>query len=126
RSLGQLYSEMSPIRAYRDIREHPNEFDYQFGRTIVPPLASKLIPRSWLPDKPTSSSAYYNQIRTPEAFAAGYAVPLTIFGDALINFGYACALAVAVLLGIVASRIEYGLLVSSTRWLPAFMVIFYG
>jgi hypothetical protein len=120
-----IYSELSPIIAYRDIRENPADFGYSFGATILPPLALKIIPRSWLPDKPISSSAFYMNRRDPSALASGYVLPVTIFGDALLNFGYAGCLAVAMIIGLVAGRLDRVLTHRMARDFPIFLIIFY-
>ena len=126
RLLGPVYSEMSPITGYRDIREHPNDFTYKLGTTILPPLVARIVPRSWFPAKPVSSGAYYNETRTPEAFAAGYALPVTVFGDALLNFGYLGALAAAAVLGVIAGRLDRVFDATTSRGLPMFLIVFYG
>jgi hypothetical protein len=121
-----LRSELSPIAAYRDIREHPTDFGYRLGSTIIPPLVLKVAPRSWFPDKPISSSAYYMMQRDPGSLAAGYLLPVTIFGDALLNFGYAGALAAAGILGLVAGRLDRSMRLSAIGDLPAFLIIYYN
>jgi hypothetical protein len=118
--------ELSPIVAYLDIRENPSDFGYRLGTTIIPPLVLKVVPRSWLPDKPISSSAFYMTQRDPGAFAAGYAIPVTVFGDALLNFGYGGALTAAMILGVLAGRLDRVLHGSSASNLPAFLIVYYN
>jgi hypothetical protein len=119
-------SELSPITAYRDIREHPNDFPYQFGKTILPPIVAKVVPRSWLPDKPAGSNAYYNVERTPQAFAAGYALPITVFGDLLLNFGYVGALLGALALGVLARKLDDTLAAGAVESTPLFLIVYYN
>jgi hypothetical protein len=124
RTFNILVSELSPVLGYRDVREHPADFTYQLGRTIVLPLAAKLAPRNWFPDKPISSSAYYNLIRSPAAFAAGYTLPVTSFGDALINFGYAGALTFSLLLGLIAAKLDRTM-VGASADIATLLIVYY-
>jgi hypothetical protein len=126
RTWDQVYSEMSPIVAYLDIREHPDDFTYRLGSTILPPLLAKVVPRSWLPEKPIGSGAYYNQTRTPGAFASGYALPVTIFGDGLLSFGLVGAVAAAAGLGLLTSRLDGLLDAQTSHGLPMFLIVFYN
>jgi hypothetical protein len=126
RTVELVYGELSPVVGYRDIREHPDEFRYRFGETILPPLALKIIPRSWLPAKPISSSAYYMEIRAPKTLAAGYILPVTALGDALLNFGYAGALALVLIFGAVCSRLDLVLKAASRAGVAAYLVVFYN
>jgi hypothetical protein len=119
-----LTSELSTAQAYGDIKANINVLGHPEGKTILLPLVFKVVPRSWYPNKPLNSGAYYMSIVRPAEYAAGYALPPTYFGDALLSFGFGGALALSLLLGALASRIDVAYKRVNRRWIPLFLLIF--
>jgi hypothetical protein len=119
-----LTSELSTAQAYGDIKANIGVLGHPEGKTILLPLVFKVVPRSWYPNKPLNSGAYYMSIVRPAEFTAGYALPPTYFGDAYLSFGFGGALALALLLGALASRIDQAYKRVNLRWMPLFLLVF--
>ncbi len=122
-SLPILTSELSPVQAYGDIRANIGVLGHPRGRTIVLPLALKMVPRAWLPDKPLNSGAYYMSTVRPAEFEAGFALPPTFFGDAYLSFGLGGAMAACLLLGIAAARLDLAYKQTILPRLPLYLLI---
>ncbi len=92
------------------------------GETILPPLLLKLVPRGLLPTKPINSGAYYMSKVRPAEFAAGYALPPTLFGDAYLNFGMVGAVVACLLLGFIAARLDRAYKYGRLSCVPGFLL----
>lgn len=121
---GLITEEFTPVQAYGDIKANLRILGRPHGRTIVLPLIFKVIPRAWLPDKPLNSGAYYMSIVHPAEFAAGFALPPTFFGDALLSFGFVGALIVFLILGAITARVDMGYKESRRSRIPLFLIGF--
>ena len=100
-------AELSPVLVYSAIRENTGRaFDFQLGRTIVGPLAFKLVPRSWAPHKPTNSAAFYMTRFDPKDFAVGFVLSPTFWAGLYLNFGYAGSILGSFLLGLITGRAD--------------------
>lgn len=117
-------SELSPVQAYGDIKANIGVLGHPHGKTIVLPLLFKVLPRAWLPNKPLNSGAYYMKVLRPAEFAAGYALPPTFFGDAYLSFGFSGALALCLLLGIGAARLDVAYTRPIQSRVPFFLVLY--
>jgi len=83
-----VQGELSQVVAYVEIKENIKQLGYQYGKTILLPLALKMVPRSFWPSKPYNSSAYYmHQLHKNMAEAGFFRAP-SILGDLFLNFGY--------------------------------------
>jgi hypothetical protein len=100
-----LTSEISPIQAYSEIKANRARLKRQHGRTIVLPIVFKVIPRGLFPNKPINTGAYFMSVVRPAEFAAGFALPPTLFGDAYVNFGMGGAVLACLLVGPVAAAL---------------------
>ena len=96
--------ELTPIQAVSEIQATLPALHSQHGRTVIAPLLTRYIPRSVFPSKPVNSDTYYMRQLHPAAYAAGYSLPVTVFGDGYLNFGF---------LGLILSAVFLGIL---TRW----------
>jgi len=110
-SIGFFIAELTPWTVYSEIKGNMHLLDYQYGRTILMPLALRAIPRGIYPAKPQNSSGYVATVLHPEAFEAGFGIPPTYMGDLYLNFGIAGVLVGTLLIGFSAARVD-GL----TRW----------
>ncbi len=122
RSLPFLQSELTPILAYVEIKERQDLLGRTYGRTIVPPMLLKLVPRGLLPTKPINSGAYYMSKVRPAEFVAGYALPPTLFGDAYLNFGLVGPVGACLLLGFVAARLDRAYKYGRLSCVPGFLL----
>ena len=122
-SLPVLTSEITPVTAYAEIRANIGILGHPNGRTILPPLLLKVVPRAWFPGKPQNSVAYYMSVVRPGEFAAGYAIPPTFFGEAYLSFGFGGALAACFLLGALTSRLDQAYKAPVLARLPAFLLV---
>lgn len=105
--LALIRGELSPVLVYSTIRSDTGRlFDFQAGKTIFPPLAFKLIPRSWNTAKPTNSAAFYATHYHPGEFAAGFVIAPTFWTALYLNFGYPGAIIGSFLLGMLTARID--------------------
>lgn len=129
RSLPLLQSEFSPIQAYSEIRANEEVLGRPLGSTIALPLVFKVLPRGLFPEKPINSGAYYMSILRPAEFAAGFAIPPTLFGDVLLNFGFFSAIIAAFALGLFVARVDVAYKKGQLSRLPWFLLLyinFYG
>lgn len=101
-----LLGELSPVIAYMDIKAHIDELGLQLGSTIVPPLITKLVPRSWWPEKPLNSSGYFMFSLYPEHAYSGFFLAPTFLGDLYLNFGYAGSVFGAAVMGLGSKLID--------------------
>jgi hypothetical protein len=120
-----VLGELSPITAYEAIRADVANTGYLVGETIFPPLVTKPFPRSWFPDKPINSSAYQMERNDPRAYAAGFIVASTVFGDVYLNFGLAGTSLFVFLLGIATAKLDFAFRKERSGAAPAFLVAFY-
>ena len=117
-------SELSPVQAYSDITSNIAILGHPDGRTIVLPLVLQVVPRSWYPNKPLNSGAYYMSKVRPAEWAAGYALPPTFWGDLYLSFGFGGALVGSAVLGLVAARLDLAYRHAVLRRLPWFLLLF--
>lgn len=124
RSLPLLQSEVTPIRAYSEIKENEDVLERQHGATIVLPVIFKVVPRGIFPDKPINSGAYFMSVVRPAEFAAGFALPPTLFGDAYLNFGMGGAVLACLLVGLAAARLDVAYKEVRISRLPWFLIVY--
>jgi hypothetical protein len=124
RSVPLLTSEISPIQAYSEIKANRARLKRQHGRTIVLPIVFKVIPRGLFPNKPINTGAYFMSVVRPAEFAAGFALPPTLFGDAYINFGMGGAVLACLLVGLVAARLDVSYKQGRLSRLPSFLIVY--
>lgn len=124
-----VYGELSPIVQYNNLNNKINELHYQFGYTIFPPLIFKVVPRSWYPEKPINSTAYYSLRYEKDSFNEGFMIPSTIYGDLFLNFGLYFSLIIFSILGFLVRRLDLIYLTSNIYNLQFFLLVylnFYG
>ncbi|MFN2607372.1 MAG: hypothetical protein ABR511_05680 [Acidimicrobiales bacterium] len=119
-----LQSELTPVQAYSQIKDNQVILRRTHGSTVVWPLLLKVVPRGLFPAKPLNSAAYFMTTVRPAEFAAGYAVPPTLFGDAYINFGLAGAVVACLLVGVVAARLDVAYKDVRLSRVPAFLIVY--
>lgn len=124
RSVPLLTSEFSPIQAYSEIKANSELLGRQYGATIGPPIIFKVLPRGFFPNKPKNSGAYYMSVVHPAGFAAGFALPPTLFGDAHLNFGMWGAVMACLLVGMVAARLDGAYKRAQLSRLPWFLIVY--
>jgi len=124
RSIPLLTSELSPIQAYSGIKNNGARLKRQHGATIVLPVIFKLLPRGLFPNKPINSGAYFMSVVRPAEFAAGFALPPTLFGDAHINFGMGGAVLACLLVGLTAARMDVAYKQARLSRLPWFLIVY--
>lgn len=117
-------SELSPVQAYGDIRANTNLLGRTHGRTIILPLLLKVVPRAWYPNKPLNSGSFYMSKVRPAEWAAGYALPPTLWGDLYLSFGFLGAVAGSLLLGVVVARLDIGYRQGVVTKLASFLLVF--
>ncbi|MES2430055.1 MAG: O-antigen polymerase [Bacteroidota bacterium] len=100
----QFFTELTPIIAYNDVKENINVLHYQYGKTIFLPLILKPIPRGLWPEKPNNSGAMYMKEFNADSFAAGFAIPVMIFGDLFLNFGIYVTILLLLLFGVLIGK----------------------
>lgn len=120
-----LSGEFTPIVAYQGIKINIDYLGYQYGNTIFPTMLFKLTPRSWMPDKPTSSSGYFMEKILPNDAAGGYFISSSIYGDMYLNFGFLGVILFCLLLGGFSARIDLIFIEHNVRLLPMFLIIYY-
>ncbi len=123
-TVAMFTSELSPVQAYGDIKANIGVLGHPHSKTIVLPLLLKIVPRAWYPNKPLNSGAYYMSTVRPAEWAAGFALPPTYYGDAYLNFGFVGALLAALLLGVVAARLDFGYRRVVIARIPWFLLAF--
>jgi oligosaccharide repeat unit polymerase len=121
----QLLSELSPITLYHNVERDIGSLGYQYGRTIGPPLATQFLPRTLFPGKPDNTSAFYDARYTPSAFAAGYSIAPSIFGDLYLNGGLIAVCAGCVILGAIAGRLDRLYDLGKAAVLPSYLLVYY-
>jgi len=99
--------EFSQIIAYAEIKNNISQLNYQYGKTILLPLLTKLIPRSIFPDKPFNSAGYFMYMIYPESAKFGFFLAPTIFGSIFLNFGYVGCIILSFSIGILAAYFDY-------------------
>lgn len=104
--LNSMTGELTPIIMYNDLKNNIDNLEYQYGGTIIPPLIFKFIPRSWYPNKPVNSTAYYAMRYDQINFEAGLMFPTTIYGDLFLNFGKYVSLMLFSVFGIFVSYLD--------------------
>ncbi len=120
-----LTEEFATVQAYTDIKTNRAALGHPDGTTIILPLLLKVVPRGR--GIPTSLS-----IRVPitipsvhpQSYAAGFQVPSTIFGDALLSFGFVGALVFFLVLGFVNARSDIGYKKARLSRIPVFLIAF--
>jgi oligosaccharide repeat unit polymerase len=123
--LNYVYGELNPIIAYNNICLSINELGYQYGRTIGPAILFKVIPRSWMPNKPVSSSEYVMRQLYPAEANAGYYMSTSIFGDMYLNYGYFGVIVFCALLGLYVARLDMFYTTNSFMGLPEYMIVYW-
>lgn len=123
-SVPLLQSEFTPIQAYSDIKDNSQLLKRQRGATIVLPLIFKVLPRGIFPGKPINSGAYFMSVVRPIEFAAGFAIPPTLFGDAYLNFGAGGAVLASLLVGLVAARLDVAYKEARLSRVPWFLIVY--
>ncbi|MHB8688600.1 MAG: O-antigen polymerase [Candidatus Dormibacteraceae bacterium] len=130
RAFSLVESEMSPILVYATFRSDVGRvINYQYGGPILGPLAFKLVPRNWYPNKPTNSAAFYALYYEPAAFASGFAIAPTLWGALYLNFGYLGTVLGSFLLGVLTARLDRIYLegrVEEIGWLLIFYYNYYS
>lgn len=108
-SLMMVYGELSPIVAYETIKTNLDKgvLSHQYGKTIIPPIIFKVVPRSWYPDKPINSTAYYAQKTNSDAFENGFMIPSTFYGDLYLNFGLIITIFICIFFGYFVAVLDY-------------------
>jgi oligosaccharide repeat unit polymerase len=96
---GLVRGELSTVRFYEDVKQNINFLGFQHGNTVFLPVILRFVPRAWFPGKPENSAGYVMQMLYPAAFAAGFSLAPSIFGDLYLNFGYTGIIIIVVLLG---------------------------
>lgn len=124
RSAPLLQSEFSPLLAYGEIKDNEAILGHTYGSTVVLPLVLKVVPRGIFPGKPVNSAAYYMGHLRPDEFAAGYALPPTLFGDMFIGFGFLGPLAACLLLGAVVARLDVAYTRARLARVPWFLIVY--
>jgi len=124
RSVPLLQSEFSPLLAYSEIKDNEPTLGHTYGSTVVLPLVLKVVPRGIFPGKPVNSAAYYMQKLRPDEFAAGYALPPTLFGDLFIGFGFLAPILGCFLLGAVVARLDVAYTRARLSRVPWFLIMY--
>lgn len=127
--IASISGELSPIIAYNNLHEKIDDLKYQLGMTIFPPLFFKVIPRSWYPDKPINSTAYYSMRYDKENFDSGFMLPSTIYGDLFLNFGTYISMVIILFFGIWISYLDNIYITTGVSKIHIFIIIhtgFYG
>lgn len=120
-----LSGEFTPIVAYKEIKTNIDYLGYQYGNTILPTMLYKLVPRSWMPDKPTSSGGFFMEKLYPADAAAGYFISTSIFGDMYLNFGFLGVVVFCFLLGAFSARMDSIFIEHDIGGLPTFLIVYY-
>ena len=121
-----IAGELSPIVAYKEIKDNIEILEYQLGKTILPPLIYKPIPRNFLPDKPLNSSGYYGEQLKPQDSANGFFLAPSIYGDMFLNFGIAGTMLFTAAFGVFAARMDHIYLFMETKYIPIFLIVYYN
>lgn len=121
---GLLTEEFTPVQAYAEIKANHAILKPQLGKTIFLPLLFKVIPRAWFPNKPLNSGAYYMSVVRPAEFKAGFALPPTFFGDAILSFGRWGGMLLCSVLGFITARIDIGYKAVRPSRIPLFLIFF--
>jgi len=124
RSLPLLQSEFTPIQAYGEIKQNDELLGRRHGTTIVLPIIFKIVPRALYPGKPINSGAYFMSVLHPAEFAANFALPPTLFGDAYMNFGTLGVVIACLLLGLVTARLDIACKRARLSMLPWFLIVY--
>lgn len=120
-----LSGEFTPIVAYQEIKTNIDYLEYQYGNTILLTMLYKLTPRSWTPDKPTSSGGFFMEKIHPADAAAGYFISSSIFGDMYLNFGLLGVVVFCFLLGTFSARMDSIFIEHDIGGLPTFLIVYY-
>lgn len=120
-----ISGEFTPIVAYEEIKTNIDYLEYQNGNTILLTMLYKLTPRSWTPDKPTSSGGFFMENMYPAAAAAGYFISTSIFGDMYLNFGLLGVVIFCFLLGAFSARMDSIFIEHDIGGLPTFLIVYY-
>lgn len=125
KAIGLISGELTPIVAYQEIKHNIDNLEYQYGGTIFPTLIFKVIPRSWMLDKPTSSSGYFMEKLFPTEASAGYFISSSIFGDMFLNFGFLGVIVFCLLLGVYSARLDATFIQGNKSGLSSFLIVYY-
>lgn len=121
-----IYGELSPVKAYVEIKVLTGEKGYQYGSTLFLPFLLKLVPRNWVPDKPLNSSAYYTTEFYPEHAGSGFFLAPSIFGDIYLNFGYLGCVFGSAILGFLFSKLDRLIIKNKFGSLPLYFIVYYN
>lgn len=120
----QFFTELTPIVAYKGVKDNLQTLNYQYGKTIVLPLLFKPIPRGIWQTKPNNSGALYIKEFDTGSYYAGFMIPLMIFGDLFINFGIYITFILLILFGVIISRFNYIFISKSNYKIDNYLILF--
>lgn len=120
-----IFGELVNIKAYQWIKEETEKNGYQYGKTMFAPFILKMVPRSWYPDKPINSGAYFSEKDDPESYYSGFMIPSSFFGDAYLNFGLLGTIIFCVILGYVFGILDKNYIKGNMQYLTSNIIVYY-
>jgi oligosaccharide repeat unit polymerase len=107
----QILGELNNTFIYKEIKDglKSGKYSYQYGRTLLLPLALKVVPRSFFPEKPLNTGGEISKSLDLFSFENGFMIPSAIYGDLYYNFGYFGLAIGCLLLGYISNVLDSGI-----------------
>jgi len=107
----QILGELNNTFIYKEIKDglKSGKYSYQYGRTLLLPLALKVVPRSFFPEKPLNTGGVISKSLDLISYENGFMIPSAIYGDLYYNFGYFGLAIGCLLLGYISKVLDGGI-----------------